>query len=126
MHSPPDTSRKGAQFTVRKDQNDGSTDGEAHAEYSIKCEELHKYVLCGGFHLPCNRQGMDKFANIDNYFSRNDFYMKLWIPPRSRLSIFLSSTWIDVSIERDLLLQKIYPKIASIGKQSQIEVFGMS
>ena len=42
----------------------------------------------------------------------------LWMPPKSRISIFLSSTWIDVSIEH-------CKKYTLIGKQSQIEVFGM-
>ena len=124
LQGPPDTSRKGyAQPTAKsKDQNEVHV--EVNEEYSIKCEELRKYVLRGGFHVSSDNvvKFTDKFAHNENLLSRNECYMKLWIPPRSRLSIFLSSTWNDVPVERHLLLQKIYPKLASVGKQSRLKV----
>lgn len=99
-----------------------------NAEHSNLCD-LRKYVLLGGFHVSSHMHittGQYKSAHTENCISTNACLMKLWIPPRLCLSLFLSSTWKDVSIERDLLLQKIYPKIVAVGKQSRLKVFEKS
>ena len=126
-NSPDSANRKhnNLKFTDFQDQIQVSMIDEVNKEQSIRCK-LRNYVLRGGFretshvHIVTEQH---KSVHTENYISTNTCFMKLWIPPRLCLSIFLSSTWEDVSIERDLLLQKILPKIVAVGNQSRLKVY---
>lgn len=48
--------------------------------------------------------------------------LSLWRPPRSKLLVFVSSTFTDTHDERNIILEKILPQLRQRGKETGIEV----
>lgn len=61
-------------------------------------------------------------SNINSIQSNEKLDDKCWFPPNSKLLIFVSSTFVDTYLERDILIEKISPEIRQEAIKFNIDV----
>jgi hypothetical protein len=64
------------------------------------------------------RGGVSNINSIQN----NEKLNKSWLPPNSKLLVFVSSTFTDTKLERDILIETISPKLRQEAIKSNIDV----
>lgn len=56
------------------------------------------------------------------FMAKDESLLSLWRLPPSKLLVFVSSTFTDTQDERNVILEKILPKLRQRGKEASIGV----